>query len=111
VVIAANKHQHVREFCPMCGYRSSNAVAGLTAAEKRALTVLDVLVPDQTACVVCGETTGVDWHHWLPQAIGEDTPEWEFWELIKDPLCPRHHAFWHGLVTPHLSESRRRAPR
>jgi hypothetical protein len=31
--------------------------------------------------------------------------------LVKDPLCPRHHAFWHGLVTPHLAESRRRAPR
>lgn len=51
-------------------------------------------------CAVC-QSPYAEYHHWLPRHLSEEADLWP-----GAYLCQRHHAFWHQLLTPDMSEAR-----
>ena len=53
---------------------------------------------DTTPCERCGDTGGVELHHWAPRSLFDDADLWPV-----SNLCRPCHQQWHGIVTPRLS--------
>lgn len=51
-------------------------------------------------CARCG-ALNVELHHWAPRHLFDDA-----WDWPTNYLCKEHHALWHKLVTPNMTEVR-----
>ena len=48
---------------------------------------------DRTPCDHCGDTNGVEYHHYAPKALFDDPNSWPV-----GPLCRECHTFWHNTI-------------
>lgn len=95
VVTYRNGRQVAKLQCPTC-HRVGGAVP-YAKADPAGIPELRSHLTD-VACERCGETKGVEEHHWAPRAIFglEAAGEWP-----TSSLCPACHAEWHTTVNRH----------
>jgi hypothetical protein len=83
--------------CLRCGWEIR------AASMKKISVALPVYADHRTEahCEKCGESGGVELHHWAPRHLfgWEEADEWP-----TSLLCPPCHRRWHSLVTPNMGQ-------
>jgi hypothetical protein len=95
-LIARNGAIQIKDYCTDCG----KILSGAKKAARILRHTLPLIRDNREAaqpCDHCGQTTGVERHHWAPRALFNDSDEWPTAEL-----CQPCHRLWHKSVTPKM---------
>lgn len=102
--IAVNGAVQVRDWCMDC---NENTLHGVNiphkfAGDLDAIPVMSDYSKEAHPCQVCGSFDRVEYHHYAPRHLFEDSDKW-----ATGYLCYYHHHLWHDIVTPNMCDRRK----
>lgn len=91
-IIAVNGISQVRLICEFCGDKLSERIYAHDGLDIESISIIGDRRTG-TPCARCGGTSGVEYHHWAPSHLFDDSDDWP-----GSSLCPECHRRWHKVT-------------